>query len=93
VLGLARDPRRRGVALRQVVLWQGRHVKVLAAGDASWSEGFHAFEADNGFRWTNGDGLLPAALFANVDGPCDVALHIGCTARYVPHGEPAAIAA
>jgi hypothetical protein len=81
-LGLARDPRVLGVALRQVVLWQGRHVKIVTASDAQLCEGFHAFEANNGYRWTDGDATLPASLFGGVSGSCEIELHVGCTARY-----------
>jgi uncharacterized repeat protein (TIGR03803 family) len=93
VLGLARDPRRLGAALRQVVLWQGRHLKVMQADDPSWCEGFHAFEADNGFRWTDGNARLPAALFEGVDGPCELTLHVACTTRYARGEKQTAIAA
>jgi hypothetical protein len=81
-LGLARDPRVLGVALRQIVLWQGQHVKIVTASDALLCQGFHAFEPDNGFRWTDGDAALPASLFDGVTGSCELELHVGCTARY-----------
>jgi hypothetical protein len=81
-LGRARDPRLLGVALRQVMLWQGRHLKVMEADDPLWSDGFHAFESDNGFRWTDGDAALPAALFAGFDGSVELVLHVGCTTQY-----------
>ena len=45
-------------------------------------DGFHSFEPDNGFRWTNGDALLPPELFAGIAGPCELELRIGCTALY-----------
>jgi microcystin-dependent protein len=81
-LGLARDPRLLGVALRQVRVWHRRHLSVLEANDPQWREGCHAFEPDNGFRWTNGNALLPASLFAGVAGTCEIELHVGCSTRY-----------
>ncbi len=81
-LGLARDQRMLGVAVRQVRLWQGARLRVLEASDASLDSGFHAFEPSNGWRWTSGDARLPAALFDGVDGACKVELLFGATMRY-----------
>jgi hypothetical protein len=92
-LGLARDPRLLGVALRRITLWQGRHVKVIEADDSSLCEGFHAFEADNSFRWTNGDAVLPATLFEAVDGVCELQVDVGSTMQYPVLEDRAAIAA
>jgi hypothetical protein len=86
-LGLARDPRSLGVAVLRVMLWQGADLRLLEAADASLSDGFHLFEPDNGFRWTNGDARLPAALFDGVDGPSELELHVGGTTRYPMFGE------
>ena len=83
-LGLARDSRSLGVALEHVRLWQGRAVRVLDAADAGLAEGFHPFEPDNGFRWTDGDAVLPAALFAAVAGPCTLELLVRGAMRYPP---------
>ena len=47
-----------GVAVRQVRLWQGARLRTLDASDESLVEGFHAFEPDNGFRWTDGDAAV-----------------------------------
>ena len=85
-LGLARDPRSLGVALRRITLSRGARLRVVEADDLLLTEGFHAFEADNGFRWTDGDAVLPAALFAGFDGAIEVELHVGCTAHYVEQG-------
>jgi hypothetical protein len=81
-LGLARDPRLLGVALRRMILWHGRHIKVMEADDPSLCDGFYAFEPDNGFRWTWGDGRLPAALFEGARGVCELELDIACTIQY-----------
>jgi hypothetical protein len=85
-LGLARDPRSLGVALRRITLSRGARLRVIEADDASLTQGFHAFEADNGFRWTDGDALLPQALFAGFDLDIEVELHVGCSAHYVEDG-------
>ena len=44
-LGLARDPRSLGVALRRVAVRQGVKFVVLRADDSRLAEGFHAYEA------------------------------------------------
>jgi T5SS/PEP-CTERM-associated repeat protein len=81
-LGLARDPRVLGVALRRLVVRRGTRFKVTEANDDRLVEGFHAFEADNGFRWTDGDAVIPTELFDGFAGPLELVLHIGGTTRY-----------
>ncbi len=54
-----------------------------AALDDRFTGGFHAFEADNGFRWTNGDATLPTEMFAGFIGPLELVLHIGGSTRYL----------
>jgi autotransporter passenger strand-loop-strand repeat protein len=86
-LGLARDPRPLGVALRQVRLWQGARLRVIEASDDSLATGFHLFEAGTGWRWTDGDALLPAALFDGVDGGCELELRLAGSTQYPLFGE------
>lgn len=81
-LGLAPEPRVLGVAIRRIVLWQAALVRLIEATDPALTDGFHGFEADNGFRWTNGNALLPAELFCGLTGPCQVELKLGCTTHY-----------
>jgi T5SS/PEP-CTERM-associated repeat protein len=81
-LGLARDPRELGVALRAITLRQGLVCRRIAAGDARLAEGFHGFEAEGGFRWTDGDALVPGDLLAGLDGPVTLALDVAMTAQY-----------
>ncbi len=81
--GLARDPRVLGVAVRRLVVRKGRQFRATEANDDRLTDGFHAFEADNGFRWTDGDAAIPSALFAGFTGPLDLILYIGGTARYL----------
>lgn len=44
-------------------------------------QGVHPFEEVNGFRWTDGDALLPPSLFDGVDGACELELQVGCTTQ------------
>ncbi len=81
-LGLARDPRSLGVALRRIVFQQGSRLRQIEADDGSLQEGFHVFEPDGGLRWTNGDATLPPSLFAGSLGQGELELHIACTTQY-----------
>ncbi len=81
-LGLARDPRVLGVAVRQIVVRQGTRFRRIEAADARLSEGFHPFEPDNRQRWTSGNAALPPALFNEFQGPFELVLHNGGTIRY-----------
>jgi autotransporter passenger strand-loop-strand repeat protein len=85
-LGLARDPRSLGVALRRIVVRRGTRFQVVEASDATLADGFHAFEADNGFRWTDGNASVPIELFAGFVGSVEIVLIIASTARYVEEG-------
>jgi hypothetical protein len=81
-LGFARDPRRLGVAIRQILIWRGADLAMIPVDDKRLSDGFHAFEVDHAFRWTNGDALLPAEFFAGIEGSFELELHVA-TSRYV----------
>jgi hypothetical protein len=81
-LGSARDPRTLGVALRQIMVWQGPRMRLIEPADPSLRDGFHGFEPHLGARWTSGAARLPAALFNGLTGPCQLELRVGCTARY-----------
>jgi hypothetical protein len=85
-LGLARDPRSLGIALRRVALWQAARLRIIEAEDPSLTEGLHAFETDNGVRWTNGDAALPSALFDGLAGPVVLELTIPNTTDYMDEG-------
>jgi uncharacterized repeat protein (TIGR03803 family) len=85
-LGLARDPRALGVALRRLVVREGTRFRVTEAQDDRLADGFHAFEADPAFRWTDGDAAIPAELFAGFKAPFELVLHVGGTARYLADG-------
>jgi hypothetical protein len=85
-LGLARDPRRLGVAVRRIMVRQGTKFRVAEAADPLLLEGFHAYEADNGFRWTDGEAALPQALFAGFTGAVEVVLTVVGTTHYLDEG-------
>jgi hypothetical protein len=81
-LGLARDPRTLGVAVQRIVVRAGSRVHVIEAADDRLVEGFHLYEAANGLRWTDGDAVLPAALFADFGGRVEVTLQLQGTTQY-----------
>ena len=82
-LGIGRDPRSLGVAVRQIVLRQGTRFRVIKAPDERLTDGFHCFEPAEGIRWTTGDARLPASLFAGFKGTLELVLHLGGTAQYL----------
>jgi hypothetical protein len=81
-LGIARDPRSLGVALRQVAVRQGGKFMLFDADDDRLTVGFHAHEADCNLRWTDGCAALPVAAFARFDKGAEVMLHLGATTQY-----------
>ncbi len=85
-LGLARDPRCLGVALRQVMLRQGTRVRSIEAGDPLLADGYHDFEADNAIRWTDGQAMVPTSLFDGFTMPMELVLRLGGSTRYVDEG-------
>ena len=85
-LGLARDPRSLGVALRRIVVRRETRFRVIEASDSRLANGFHAFEPGNGFRWTNGDAVVPIELFAGFDGAVEIVLTVAATAHYLDEG-------
>ena len=85
-LGLARDPRSLGVAIRRIVLAQPRRQWAIEADSPSLDSGFHSFERENGIRWTNGDATIPPQIFAGMTMPGMLMLHLGGTTRYPDRG-------
>jgi hypothetical protein len=81
-LGLARDPRMLGVALRRIVIWEGQKATVIEADDERLREGFHAYEAIDGIRWTDGNAGLSGRLFDMVEGPCSIDIYVAGTTWY-----------
>jgi hypothetical protein len=81
-LGLARDFRSLGVAVRWIEVRQGTKTTRVEADDARLAEGFHAYEADGDLRWTDGDGVLPVGLLGEGGGDVDVVIYLGGLTRY-----------
>ncbi len=93
-LGLARDPRSLGVALRRVALRQGAKLQVIEASDPSLDKGFHGFEPEDELRWTNGYATLPAAALSRFgDGEMEIVLTLAGTTRYPDSGQELAVTA
>ena len=82
-IGLARDSRCLGIALRRIIIRQGTRFRIVAASDPRLAHGFHKFEPDPGLRWTNGDAVLPAGLFADLHGLIELVLQVGASTRYI----------
>ena len=89
-LGLSRDPRVFGVAIRRLLVRHGPLLATMAAGDPQMADGFHAFEPELGLRWTDGRGVVPAALFDGMDGETELAVVVTSTARYCADDHAAA---
>ncbi|MGE0419016.1 MAG: DUF4347 domain-containing protein, partial [Acetobacteraceae bacterium] len=68
-LGLTRDFRALGVAVRRIDLSAGRDLRLIEAEDPRLTDGFHAFEPEDAIRWTDGSAVLPADLFDGLRGP------------------------
>ena len=81
-LGIARDPRSLGVALRRMAVRQGSRFDVLLANDARLTEGFHAYEEAANLRWTDGLAGLPVDAFAQFSGEVEVVLTLAGTTNY-----------
>ena len=88
-LGLVRDPRSLGVAVRSVTLQQGAKLALIEAEDARLSDGFHGYEPAERLRWTTGDAGLPASVFAGFTGAVEVTVQLGGSTQYPVYGEPA----
>ena len=71
---------------------QGTETRVLEAHDDRLIDGFHNFEPDNGWRWTDGDAAVPDALFAGLTGPLACVLHLGGATCYLDEGETLQVA-
>ena len=81
-LGLVRDPRSLGVAVRRIVVTHGRHLALIEADDERLTDGFHGYEADENIRWTNGDAALPIEALAPFGAGALVEVHLGGATVY-----------
>ena len=81
-LGTTRDARCLGVAVRRIEAAQGRKLRVIEAEDPILADGFHQFEAGNGFRWTDGEATVPNELLDGFVAPMELVLHVAATMQY-----------
>jgi hypothetical protein len=88
-LGIARDPRSLGVALRRVAIRQGAKFMLFDADDDRLTAGFHDYESADCLRWTDGYAELPIEAFARFDEGAEVAVHLGGSTRYPDDGDEA----
>jgi len=89
-LGLVRDPRSLGVALRRVMVTHGRQLNLIEADDERLTDGFHDYEPAENIRWTNGNAALPIEAFAGFGPNALVELHLAGATVYPLLGEEAA---
>ena len=85
-LGLVRDPRSLGVALRRLTVRQDTGLVIVNASDERLVDGFHCYESANDLRWTNGNARLPAELSSQFFGPMELTLQLTGINRYVLFG-------
>ncbi len=85
-LGLARDPRSLGVALRRIEMRRGAARVAIDASDSRLTEGFHGYEPLAGIRWTNGCAAVPPALVPGGRGALQLVLTLGGATRYLELG-------
>ncbi|WP_158928780.1 Hint domain-containing protein [Acidisphaera sp. S103] len=89
-LGIARDPRPLGVALRRVEICQSWKFMFLDADDDRLTAGFHDYEPSNRLRWTDGHAHLPIEAFAQFDSGAEVILYLTGATQYHRPGRAAA---
>jgi hypothetical protein len=68
------------------VLAQPRRRQAVEADASALTDGWHAYEPDNGARWTDGDAAIPAQLFARMSSTGMLILHTGPTTQYIDDG-------
>ncbi|HEX3574376.1 MAG TPA: hypothetical protein VHU42_07230 [Rhodopila sp.] len=66
---------------------QAQH-KSIEAVDPCLEDGFHAFEADDGIRWTDGDAVVPGPLLAGFEGPFEMVVCLGGSTFYPAGAAP-----
>jgi hypothetical protein len=81
-LGLVRDSRMLGVALKHVEWRKGTQLYAIDLADPCFVSGFHAFEPSDEIRWTDGDATLPESMFDGFNGVTELVLHLGGTTHY-----------
>ena len=81
-LGLARDSRSLGVAVKRIQISQGARLVLIEASNDLLVNGFHDYELDAQLRWTTGDAELPASLTPAFSGEAELVLQLGGTTCY-----------
>ena len=89
-LGLTRDPRMLGIAVRRLALRDGTRFRIIDAIDPRLVNGFHTYEPTQGLRWTNGNALLDPDLFKDFDDAVELVLHVCGSTKYIADTEHAA---
>ena len=89
-LGLSRDPRPLGIAVRRIAILDGIAQRIVEAADTALRDGFHGYEPGEDIRWTNGNAGLPADLFSACSGPLDIEITTAGATRYLDEGVPLA---
>ena len=83
------DWRGLGLAVSRILVRSGELVREFPVDHPALGPGWHDVEQDGitMWRWTNGNALLPSALFDDVDGPIMLELRLSCQTDYVVPGE------
>jgi hypothetical protein len=93
-LGIRRDPRSLGVALRRVTLRHGSELVSLEAKDERLTVGFHDYEIADDLRWTDGWAELPAEMFAPFKAGVEIMVRLGGATKYLDYDQrPGKVAA
>jgi hypothetical protein len=85
-LGRTRDPRSLGVAVRQIIVRRGGGFRVIEAHNPLLVTGFHRFEIGNGWRWTDGEAVMPMELVNFKAGPIEMIISVDGAAGYIDDG-------
>ena len=92
-LGIARDSRALGVAVRKIELHRGWNYTSVAMDDPRLTDGFHDYEPEEGIRWTTGRATLsPEVLAMAGHGALKLVLTLGGATRYPDFGDALAVA-
>ncbi len=78
------DRRRLGIALAGLTLFGAGTARRVDVFGPAWGAGFYAPEkdADGAFRWSDGDAAFNPGMWAGLDGPLRLTLHVRATLRY-----------
>jgi len=79
------DRRGLGLAVSRLLVRGGDVVREFPVDHPALGHGWHDVENDGStmWRWTNGDAVLPSAVFDDVEGPVLLELQLACETDYV----------